>query len=180
MKPPLFVGYLPKRTVVRPDWLRKASVTAICSVSECISRGSENRISEWKHNQWGFYDTESSALEVVGHDLNEFDLYAYRLFPFRWIEEREEPFDIVPSSGEIGEAYTLLGYDIVTNSSGSYFECSPLSCNSAADQYTVNQFCLIDNPEQAYRVLMELSRAGNYEPGPYYLVEVYRKNIRAL
>jgi hypothetical protein len=64
-----------------------------------------------------------------------------------------------------------LGYDVVSRSLGSNFECSPLSCNSAAEEIEVNGYCLIDRLEAAVEAARTFS-SGNWEPGPYYVLEV--------
>jgi hypothetical protein len=57
-----------------------------------------------------------------------------------------------------------------------FFECSPLSCNRAAENFPTNVFCLLDNEAEAYHAILEMSQAGSgVEPGPYYLFKVYRK-----
>jgi hypothetical protein len=172
---PILIGYFPKQIVARPDWLKNQGVLEICSVSECISKGPANWIQAWKHNDWGFYDTEELASQVAREELDAFQVFAYELFPFRWLKDQEEKFSIAARLAPLPDAYQYLGYDIVTRSIGSFFECSPLSCNSAAEKYAVNKFCLIEDLDDAYRGLMEISRDGHYEPGPYYLTKVFRK-----
>jgi hypothetical protein len=73
---------------------------------------------------------------------------------------------------------TPVGYDVVNNSVGTrvQFECSPLSCNSVANEYAVNKHCLVDD----FEVAMQLGRlfsgeAVSVEPGRYYVVEVLRR-----
>ena len=78
---------------------------------------------------------------------------------------------IRPSSG-----YRRLGYDVVSRSCGSSFECSPLSCNGAAERVEVNEYCLVDDPAEPFRLAALFSRLEEgYEPGPYFVVEVWRR-----
>ena len=88
-----------------------------------------------------------------------------------------ERYFIVPLSvtGDF-EAYNFLGYDAVNRSAGNHFECSALSCNHGADDFTVNKYCLFDDLEYSYKATIDISKGG-YEPGPWYIVEVYRKNL---
>ncbi len=175
LPPPLFVGFFPKITARLPDWLDNQSVTEICSVSNCISDGPEQWIRRWKHNEFGFFDDERLAYDVMDRVPSEFDLYAYKLFPLRCLGDKVEEITLSGEPRPLPADYDFLGYDIVTHSTSSFFECSPLSCNHAAEVYAVNEFCLIADQVAAYQTLLEISRAGTYEPGPYYLFEVYRK-----
>ncbi len=171
----VLIGYFLKQTIQRPDWLKNPGVLEICSVSDCLSKGPTDWIQKWKHNEWGFYDTEELAWQVADAGRARLQLFAYKLFPFRWLDDKQENFPLTAWLAPLADTYQSLGFDIVTRSGSSFFECSPLSCNSAADLFPVNEFCLIDDWDQANQVLIEISRDGHYEPGPYYLVQVYRR-----
>lgn len=76
--------------------------------------------------------------------------------------------------------YEFLGYDPVSREEGdANFCCSPLSCNRGFESYPVNRCCLLDDLDAAWRITSEIARGanekGSWEPGPYYLCEVYRK-----
>ena len=172
---PVLIGFFPKQIVERPAWLKNQGVREICSVSECFSSGPANWVQEWKHNEWGLYDTPELASQVARDKVGEFQVFAYELFSFRWLNEQEENFSIAARLAPLTDAYQSLGYDIVTRSAATSFECSPLSCNHAAEIHAVNEYCLITDRDEAYRALTEISRDGHYEPGPYYLVRVFRK-----
>jgi hypothetical protein len=173
------VGFFPKITQPKPDGFGNPVVKEICSVSECISAGPADWVMAWKHNEWGFYASEELAYQVAGHAREKFDIYAYKLYPFRYGSGGIEPLTIESGTIILPTDYACLGYDVVTNSGATHFECSPLSCNNAAERYTVNEFCLIGDPADAYRVWLAIGQDGSYEPGPYYLVEVHRKRSRA-
>jgi hypothetical protein len=175
---PKCVGYFPKKTEKvenlgpgRKEW---EGIKEICSVSECISEGPDGWIDHWKHNELCFYNSESIALEIIPDDDAKYDIYAYKIFPIRFnngkIEAYKPPFEIKCDI----EDYVFLGYDIVSKTNGSGFDCSPLSCNGAHKEFQVNEFCLIDNYEKAHCAAIEISK-GNYEAGQYYIFEVYRK-----
>jgi hypothetical protein len=173
---PVFVGFFPKLTVPRPDWLQVEAVKEIASVSSCISPAPEDWITHWKHNDFGFYDTEELARSVVPSDSSEHDLYAYELFPLSWFDQEAEALELAPEGGAPPPDYAFLGYDIVTRSSSHVFECSPLSCNGAAGEVPTNASCLIDDEEQAHQAVLRMSWADSgVEPGPYYLFKVFRK-----
>jgi hypothetical protein len=175
---PGFVGFFPKITQPAPAWLGNESVREIGSVSTCISEGPEDWINHWQHNDLGFFDTADLAYELISQSPEKFDLYAYKLFPLRCLAGRLESVSIDLKLDNFPPNYEFLGYDIVTRSGPHFFECSPLSCNRGAAEYDVNQYCLIADRETAYRVLLAICQAGSYEPGPYYLFEVYRAPSR--
>src|SRR5262245_8026361 len=165
----VFAGFFPKITKQAPDWLGNNTVREICSVSNCISEGPDNWIAHWKHNEFGFYDTERLVAEVIGEHTQKFGIFAYKLFPLYCIGDKMKQLMINYRPHSIAPSYEFLGYDIVTKSASDCFECSPLSCNHGAAEYEVNEFCLIADEERAFNTLLEISKAGSYEPGPYYL-----------
>jgi hypothetical protein len=170
---PILIGYMPKHVVPRPDWLANPRVVDICSASTCTSSAPEGWIDHWLHNELWLFPNEDSARKVVPKDQAErYDLHAYRMFPVRFDEGKEEPFSILDMDVQpLASSYRRLGYDVVSRQMGNEFECSPLSCNSGAEQFEVNEHCLVDAPERAMELALEFSR-GPWEPGPYYVVEV--------
>lgn len=174
-KEPVFIGFFPKMTNPAPDWLTNKNVKEVCSVSNCISEGPEGWLEVARLNAFGFFETEEAARKVAGSERRKFEVYAYRLFPFRSIAGKLENVEIPVAQGILPEDYCFLGHDVVTRSESQFFECSPLSCNNAAEKYDVNEFCLIADFETSCRALADISRGGSCEPGPYYLFEVYRK-----
>jgi hypothetical protein len=197
---PIFVGYFPKITAQRNDlktnkgeiWLKNEIVEEICSVSECISKGPDGWIDEWKHNDLGFYDTEESALSVCQEDQEKYDLYAYKLYTVKFIEGNTVDFKVDSSAKEHLNSYKFIGYDVVSKSESDFFECSVLSCNNGCEIFPVNKFCLIQDFRDALTCCSKISEDiagaetvkrpdgvleyhGKWEPGPYYLFEVFRK-----
>lgn len=179
---PIFVGYFPKITAQKNDlktekgdiWLKNEIVEEICSVSDCISKGPEGWIDEWKHNVLGFYDTEESALSVIPDNQEKYDLFAYKLYPIQFNEGKIVDYNVESNAIESLGSYKFIGFDIVSKSEVDFFECSPLSCNNACEKYSVNKYCLIAQLENAYNACVEIEQ-GRWEPGPYYLFEVFRK-----
>jgi hypothetical protein len=171
---PVGVGYFPKRTQTRPEWLKASVVREICSVSECISSGPEGWIEKWLHNALGFYESEDLAWQVVGPDRGGFDMYAYKAYPLQFDDGAVGPWQApVELQLELSE-FVFLGFDLVSRSTANNFECSALSCNSGADEFPVNRFCLMDDSAAAFEACTVVSK-GAYEPGPYHLLEVYRR-----
>jgi hypothetical protein len=176
---PIFVGFWPKNTMLRPAWLNVLVVREICSVSNCISAGPDHWIEQWQHNAFGFYDSESIALALVADDIDrQYDMYAYEMFPFCVLASVVETFETDVVRGQVPADYEFLGYDVVTKSISDFFECSPLSCNSAAADFVINSYCLLDDEIAAYAALLAMSSVERgFEPGPYYLFKVYRQKI---
>ena len=197
---PIFVGYFPKVTAQRNDlktdkgeiWLKNEIVEEICSVSECISKGPEGWIDKWKHNDLGFYDTEEAALSVIPDNQEKFDLYAYKFYPVKFIDGKTVDCKVVSSATEQLDSYEFVGYDVVNRSVADFFECSALSCSNGCEIFPVNQFCLIQDFEEALQCCTKISEEikgaktvkrpdgkleyhGKWEPGPYFLLKVFRK-----
>lgn len=179
---PSLIGYFPKRVVSRPDWLKAGGVKDICSVSECISAGPENWINQWKHNALWLFDDEATAWGVVpgGKANRDFQMFAYQMFPVRFDDGQEQPFPLPELHVQpLPEGYRRLGYDAVSRSGDTAFECSPLSCNHAAEKVAVNEHCLVDDLAAIFRLAQTFSlKAEGYEPGPYYVVEVWRQELK--
>lgn len=177
----IFVGFIPKARPARPDGFKPAHVVEICSVSNCINAAPEGWVDLWRHNELGFYDTEDLALACISHQLEvacsspgNFEVFAYRLFPLVFDNGQQLDFRVPVSPLEPEAGFKFIGHDVVSRSVSPFFECSPLSCNYAAQEFAVNSWCLIENIADAVGACRKIS-AGNYEPGPYYLFEVLRK-----
>lgn len=173
---PILIGYFAKRTVRRPDWLQAAGVDEVCSVSTCISEAPEGWIDRWRHNEFWLYDTPELADGVIPDgERAVFDRYAYGLWPQVFDFEVVRAFEIPRLSVRpLSEAYERLGWDVVTRSSGTSFECSPLSCNYRALHTPVNRYCLLEDVATACAFAHNCRGIG-CEPGPYYVVEVWRR-----
>lgn len=173
---PVLIGFFPKITEC-PEPFREAGLQEICFVSECISEGPPGWIDAWKHNEWFVFDSEELAWEMVPGDRAAYDMYAYKILPVRFNGEIT-PIDVKPSATGDLSGYEFLGYDIVSRSCDSAFECSPLSCNGGYKEFRVNTHCLIDELEYAWGIASEIGGSakekGGWEPGPYFLVAVYR------
>lgn len=181
---PACVGFFPKATVRHPVPSVGRNVEEICSVSDCISRSPPDWIDHWRHNDLGFFDTEALAEREIPQNDNTYEIYTYKLYPLVFDHGAVKPW-IVPVRVECDlDKYAFLGHDIVSRSlpdaaepsrSVLYpFEHSPLSCNYACADFPVNRFCLIDGQKAAYEAAIVIGKM-QYEPGLYYLFEVYRR-----
>lgn len=111
-----------------------------------------------------------------GISLNGLLLFFYRAYELQWDEsgwtpyppERKFQTNIVQPSDMINE-----GFDVVTFTSQTGAECSPLSCNQMAEKLAVNEHCLLSSFLNA-KQLVEVGTFEKCEPGPYRIFEVNR------
>lgn len=144
---PVLIGYFPKRRTSNPGWLIPESVEEIASVSNCITKEPAKWIGYWRHNEMFVFDTPELALSVVADEEREgFEIHTYAIFPVQYVKGRQTSFELPALSPQtLPDDYEFLGYDVVSRSCGSTFECSPLSCNGYAEQVAVNRWCLLDD-----------------------------------
>lgn len=174
---PVLIGFFPKITEC-PEPFRDAGLDEICSVSECISKGPPGWIDAWKHNEWFVFDSEELAWERVPGDRAPYDMYAYKMFPIKFDGDLT-PVKVEPTAAGDLTDYEFLGYDMVSRTYSAEFDHSPLSCNYGHQEFRVNKRCLIDDLAYAWGIASEIAASakqkGDWEPGPYYMVAVYRK-----
>jgi hypothetical protein len=173
--PFIFAGYFPKKIERPPAGLDLRGGSEIWSVSNCISKGPEDWIGLWRHNDLWLFDTPAIARSVVSPDKSDaFHLVAYGILSECFDNGKTRSASLAEVGARPPEAgLELLGYDVVTGSEGVDFGHSPLSCNSGAKSFEVNQYCLFLKPEDAIRAAPVFA-SGPWEPGPYYVVEVSR------
>ena len=70
------------------------------------------------------------------------------------------------------EKKILAGFDVVNSVTRTGPECSPLSCNSFANEIRTNSHCLLPDFETP-KHLIETGRFKDSEPGPYRIFAVY-------
>lgn len=169
------IGYFPKKIAIRPDWLPQR-IMEVCSASCCLSKGPDNWIEHWTHNELFLYSTQAAAISVIPEaDRSKFEIHAYRMLPVAFNKGERQPIDHPILSVEpIAQDFQSVGFDAVASSCGSGFECSPLSCNCLAGEIDTNEFCLLKTLAMAEEVALRFS-LEEPEPGPYYVVEVLRR-----
>lgn len=169
------IGYFPKKTMRRPEWLEADQVEEVCSASECMSEGPPDWIKAWKHNDNWLFDSPEIAETLLPNGEHGFDMYAFSQYPIRVDHGEVVPEAIGPTSVlPLLENFELLGYDAVARTCGASFECSPLSCNNGAKDFPCNAHCLFDTLEEAIQAAKEFSH-GPWEPGSYCVVAVCRE-----
>lgn len=196
---PEFIGYCAKPLSARPAWLNRTTVEAIASVSECMSHRPEGWVDRWNFNESGYYRDAETALALYSDQSHAgVALLAYRLYPTfvdGWgdgeprlrelaIQTLTGDSVVLPDPCERSD-FEFLGFDVSCGSAACdnadgkqrmlpMFNCSPLSCNHEAERMTVNRWCLLDRYEDAMNVAHTFAREGEVEPGPYFIVEVWR------
>lgn len=170
-----FAGYFPKRIALREDWLKAPGVREIWSVSDCISKGPSDWIDKRRHNDVGFFDTYELAVSVLpSEDAALFTVVGYRIWDRMFDEGRDIELPVtVPLVPEPGGEFVSMGFDAVARSD-DFFECSPLSCNGGASTFATNDACLFRTLDEALAGAKAFS-TGNWEPGPYWVLEVLSK-----
>jgi hypothetical protein len=172
---PLLIGYFPKRLTPKPDWISAPGVVEICSVSACIAAAPDNWIDRWTHNALWVYDTVAAARAVIpAGEEAQFVLYAYRMVPTMFSDGASNAMEIPVGPEPLPAGFGSLGFDVVSRSVGTSFECSPLSCCDLAADWHANQFCLLPDLDTAVSAAKRFS-VEQPEPGPYVVLEVLRE-----
>jgi len=173
-------GYMAKKVVNKPGWLKANRVEDIYSVSGCISKDFADYIQFWKHNGYWFFDSPDIIEQVAQEhsiDLAGMTMFYYEAYEQEFDDgkeqwrpyEREQSF---PTNVRMPEKKILAGFDVVSSSQENAPECSPLSCNSLADEIQTNSHCRLHDFETA-KQLVETGRFKDSEPGPYRIFAVY-------
>lgn len=169
-------GYMAKRVYQKPDYLKTAQVQDIYSVSACISGYFANYIRLWKHNGYWLFDAPEVILAIAQEnliDLTPTTLFYYEVHELEFDSKSWNtfapnfPVNVTPPARK-----KLEGFDVVTFFAKSSPECSPLSCNSMAEEVPTNAHCLLASFEEAER-LLNSGVFNNSEPGPYRIFSVY-------
>lgn len=171
-------GYMAKRISKRPDWLKAESVKDIYSVSSCVSEDFGDYISDWKHNGYWFFDAPEIIKDIAVKNsipIEETSLFYYEVYEMEFDGERWERFSpeaSFPTNIASPPTKRLEGFDVVSFSVGTNPECSPLSCNSMAEELPANSHCLFESFDEAKSAL-DNKLFEDAEPGPYRIFSVY-------
>lgn len=171
-------GYLAKHVAQRPATLRAERVSAIGSVSGCLSRNFADYITFWQHNGYWLFDSPEVIVQLArahGLDLAGTSLFYYEVYPLQFDGTTWARFEPEPSFGlnvRLPQTSVLEGFDVVTFAGQSSPECSPLSCNGLASSVETNARCLLPSFERA-QALLESGVFSAAEPGPYRIFAVF-------
>lgn len=175
------VGYMAKRVSKNPDWLKASQVTAIYSVSGCISEDFADYINYWKHNGYWLFDSpeiikglsKDNSIQLEGTTLFYYEAYEKEFDGENWHLYSPEPS--LPTNVVLPPAKKLEGFDVVTFYARTSPECSPLSCNSLAENLRTNEYCLFDSFDEA-KTNAESWGPHGCEPGARRIFAVYSLN----
>jgi hypothetical protein len=174
------VGYIYKKVVARPDWLKADAVFDIYSLSNCISEDFADYINYWKHNGYWLFNSPQVIEDIAkneGVDLSGTTLFYYEAYEYEFDEDTKEWSAFTPEPSFVTDVQVpmdkhLEGFDVTTFTAHTSPECSPLSCNSLATTIPVNEHCLFNTFAEAKEAL-EGGLFQNSEPGPYRIFAVY-------
>jgi len=115
------IGYLAKRIVQGPDWLKAPEVHDIYSVSGCTSGEFMDYIEFWRHNGFWLFDSPG-ILQALARENNVImdglTYFYYEVYEKEFDEERKEwmPFGPAPFPTNVMPPVKkeLHGYDVVT------------------------------------------------------------------
>lgn len=173
-------GYMAKRVVARPDWIKAPKVDDVYSLSGCVSAFFADYIKYWRHNGYWLFDSpdiiKSLALENA-IDLRGCRFFYYEVFEKEFDGEKKtwqsfKPDDGFKTSVVPAARKQLEGYDVVTFSVRTSPECSPLSCNNLAAGIATNRHCLFASFDEA-KAQLEGHAFDKSEPGPFRVFAVY-------
>jgi hypothetical protein len=173
-------GYMFKKVISRPAWLKAADVGDIFSLSGCVSENFTDYVSYWQHNGYWLFDSPTVMEQIARKnnlDLDDMTLFYYEVFAeeFDASSRRWSTFKLelsFPTNVEEPKWPQLAGYDVTTFTAGASPECSPLSCSGLAAAVAVNRHCLFESFEQAKESL-EAGKFDYSEPGPVRIFAVY-------
>jgi hypothetical protein len=171
----VLVGYFPQKSKSEPT-SPAAGVDEICCVPGCLTNEIEGWVNHWKHNDMFLFNDESTAWGLVqDSEKKHFDLYAYKMIPLAIRPGDTEPA-VIPNLpvAPLNTDFENLGYDIQSRSDRSEYRCSPLLCNVKLGLCKANRHCLLDDRDQAIELAQKFERRG-CEPGPYFVMEVWRR-----
>ena len=171
-------GYMAKCVYTRQTGLRASHVVDIYSLCGCLSKDFSDYIKYWKHNGYWLFDSpeiiwaiaREHSIPLEGTSLFYYEVYEKEFDGEHWASFAPEPSfptNVIPPSRK-----QLEGFDVVTFSVGASAECSPLSCNSLAEELHTNSHCLFSSFEDAETNVTN-GAFNKSEPGPYRIFAVY-------
>ncbi len=173
-------GYLAKRIASRPDSIKSDRVIDVYSLSSHVSQDFADYINYWKHNGYWLFDSPEVITQLAKENsihLEGSKLFYYEVYDLEYVDDQTRWRSFQPelsfkTNVTIPTRKVLEGFDVVTFYAGSTPECSPLSCNSLADEIMTNPHCLLPSLQDAIN-LLEGGKFAKGEPGPYRIFAVY-------
>ena len=177
------IGYMAKRSCEKPKGFIMPSVADVFSVGSCVNDDFADFMSFWPQNGFWLFDSpeiiqniaRENSLSLAGTKLFYYEAYESEFTGKEWrsfFPELNTATDVLFPSQKI-----LEGFDVVTFSTGTSPECSPLSCNGLANKIPTNRHCLIESFEEA-KIALDSGKFDGAEPGPYRIFAVYSVDWR--
>jgi hypothetical protein len=88
---------------------------------------------------------KENSVDLTGTRLFYYEVYELEFYEDEGLWKPFEPEPSLPTKVIKPSAGQLEGYDIVNFYVGTSAECSPLSCNSLAEEVETNQHCLLSS-----------------------------------
>ncbi|MGH9571957.1 MAG: hypothetical protein ACRD40_00285 [Candidatus Acidiferrales bacterium] len=163
---------------MRPDWLSADQVNDIYSVSGCVSSDFDDYIHDWKHNGFWLFDSpkiihdiaRENSIDLAGKTLFYYEVYEKEFDGGKW--HPYGPDHQFKTEAFVAAGKQLEGFDVATFFCKNVPECSPLSCNSLAQEPPTNSHCLLKSLEDAEKNVTN-GAFNDSEPGPYRIFSVY-------
>lgn len=171
-------GYMAKRVYRRAGWLKAPQVVDIYSVANCMSEAFADYVECWKHNGYWLFDSpevirtvaKEESIQLEGTSLFYYEAYELEFDGEGWSHWSPEPS--FPTCVVSPTQKQLKGFDVVSFYTRTSPECSPLSCNSIAEDRHTNSHCLFESFDEA-ETNINNGAFKNAEPGPYRIFSVY-------
>ena len=110
------------------------------------------------------------SIPIEGTLLFYYEAYEFEFDDGSWLAH--SPEGSLPTSIVTPSHKKLEGFDVVSFYARNSPECSPLSCNSMADELPTNAHCLFSSFDEA-ETNIKNGMFKDCEPGPYRILSVY-------
>jgi hypothetical protein len=181
-------GYMAKHVYKKSDWIKvcknrmflecATQVIDVYSASNCLSKNFADYVPYWKHNGYWLFDSpeviksisKENSIGLEGTSLFYYEAHEMEFDEGHWRIWSPEPS--FPANVAAAARKRLEGFDVVTFYARSTPECSPLSCNSMAEEVRTNAHCLFESFDEAETSLNN-GLFKDAEPGPCRIFSVY-------
>lgn len=173
-------GYMAKRVMRRPEWLRADAVVDVHSLSGCMSANFAGVPFGWRQNGYWLFNSPRDIVALAreeGTDLSGMSLFYYEVHALEYVADERRWREFAPDPSfrmavEVPAIAAPSGFDVACFSCGNAAECSPLSCNGLATALPTNEHCLLPTFESA-EIALNSGFFERGEPGPYRILSVH-------
>lgn len=173
-------GYMAKKVMAKPEWLKAPQVVDIYSVSSCMSANFAEYIHYWKHNGWGLFDTPGIIQGLIAeHKMaaERLTYFYYEVYELEYNRENRQWREVTCQKDfltdiQVPDFKQHEGYDVVSIHDNNIPGCSLLSCNNLAGECSVNNRALFED-FTATKQALEAGMFDKAEPGFLRIMAVY-------